>query len=177
MQARGRSTVSELRRGVAAVVAAAMAFTGVPAVVAQEVTTNGTTTGITVGSGFLFEPEVPFTSLKNVPTWSELEQLLDNPYAVTFDPTTPGNDQGFPSYRATGITRRPGFGVTLPSLLVHPLNYNPTTGEEMRLINRNFRKGRSTSRTSWSSSQGPIRLWVPTSGLAHPQRFPQGRVA
>jgi hypothetical protein len=29
--------------------------------------TNGTGTGITVASGFLFEPEVPFTSLKNVP--------------------------------------------------------------------------------------------------------------
>ncbi len=86
-------------------------------------------------SGFLFEPEVPYTSLKNVPTWTELEQLLDNPYAVSYDPSTPGNDQGFPSYRATGITRRKGFGVTLPALLVHPLNYNPTTGEEMRLIN------------------------------------------
>ena len=94
-----------------------------------------------MGSGFLFEPEVPFTSLKNVPTWSELEQLLDNPYAVSLDPTTPGNDQGFPSYRATGITRRPGFGVTLPSLLVHPLNYNPTTGEEMRLHQPQLSRG------------------------------------
>jgi len=101
-----------------------------------DIVTNGTSSGLrTPSAGFLFEPEVPFTSLKNVPTWSELEQLLDNPYLVTFDPSTPGNDSGFPSYRATGITRRPGFGVTLPSLLIHPLNYNPTTGEEMRLIN------------------------------------------
>ena len=104
-----------------------------------DIVTNGTSTGITVPNAFLFEPEVPFTSLKNVPTWSELEQLLDNPYMVTPDPATPGNDQGFPSYRATGMTRRPGFGVTLPSLLVHPLNYNPTTGEEMRLINPGYR--------------------------------------
>lgn len=101
---------------------------------------NGRSTGIPA-AGFLFEPEVPFTSLKNVPTWSELEQLLDNPYAVTHDPATPGNDQGFPSYRATGITRRPGFGVTLPPLLVHPLNYNTTTGEEMRLINPRYPGG------------------------------------
>lgn len=99
------------------------------------IVTNGTASGITVPNAFLFEPEVPFTSLKNVPTWSELEQLLDNPYRVTLDPSTPGNDQGFPSYRATGVIRRPSFGVTLPALLVHPLNYNPTTGEEMRLIN------------------------------------------
>lgn len=106
--------------------------------VAQEaINTNGTNTGIQF-SGFLFEPEVPFTSLKGVPTWSELEQLLDNPYLVTLDPATPGNDQGFPSYRATGVQRRPGFGVTLPPLLVHPLNYNTTTGEEMRLINWRF---------------------------------------
>src|SRR4051812_2451209 len=32
--------------------------------------------------GFLFEPEVPFSSLKTVPIWNELEQLLDNPYLV-----------------------------------------------------------------------------------------------
>lgn len=103
-----------------------------------DIVTNGTSSGLTVPNAFLFEPEVPFTSLKNVPTWSELEQLLDNPYLVTPDPSTPGNDSGFPSYRATGMIRRPGFGVTLPSFLVHPLNYNPTTGEEMRLINPGF---------------------------------------
>lgn len=106
-----------------------------------DIVENGTATGIVTGAGFLFEPEVPFTSLKNVPTWSELEQLLDNPYLVTPDPATPGNDQGFPSYRATGVVRRPGFGVTLPPLLVHPLNYNTTTGEEMRLINRLYPGG------------------------------------
>lgn len=89
----------------------------------------------TMVPSFLFEPEVPLSSLKTVPTWNELEQLLDNPYLVTLDRRTPGNDQGFPSYRATGILRRPSFGVDLPALLMHPLNYNPTTGEEMRLLN------------------------------------------
>jgi cytochrome c peroxidase len=97
---------------------------------------NGTSSGI-IAPGFLFEPEVPFTSLKNIPLWFELEQMLDNPYAFAPDPTTPGNDQGFPSYRTT-ITRRPGYGVTLPQFLVHPLNYNTTTGEEMRLLNPLF---------------------------------------
>jgi hypothetical protein len=118
-----------------------LAFGAVPVLAAPgDIVTNGTSTGIPV-AGFLFEPEVPFTSLKNAPTWSELEQLLDNPYLATYDPATPGNDQGFPSYRATGLTRRPGFGVTLPPLLVHPLNYNTTTGEEMRLINPRYRGG------------------------------------
>jgi cytochrome c peroxidase len=114
-----------------------------PPVMAQgpgSIKTNGSSSGIPA-AGFLFEPEVPFTSLKNVPTWAELEQLLDNPYVVTLDPSTPGNDQGFPSYRATGVIRRPGFGVTLPSLLVHPLNYNTTTGEEMRLLNPKYPGG------------------------------------
>jgi cytochrome c peroxidase len=106
-----------------------------------DIVTNGTSSGITIPNAFLFEPEVPFTSLKNVPTWFEIEQLLDNPYIVTYDPATPGNDNGFPSYRATGMTRRPGFGVTLPFLLTHPLNYNPTTGEEMRLINPGYPGG------------------------------------
>jgi cytochrome c peroxidase len=120
----------------------ALAFQALPAVAAQgDTVTTGTPSGVTVPGGFRFEPEVPFTSLKNVPTWSEIEQLLDNPYIVTHDATTPGNDNGFPSYRATGMTRRPGFGVTLPSLLVHPLNYNPTTGEEMRLLNPGYPGG------------------------------------
>jgi cytochrome c peroxidase len=102
------------------------------------------------GVGFLFEPESPYASLKSVPTWNEIEQLLDNPYAVTPDPITPGNFDGFPSYRST-IVRRPSFaapgatlrdpGPPLPQLLVHPLNYNPTTGEEMRLLNPGYPGG------------------------------------
>src|SRR5919201_1269231 len=90
--------------------------------------------------GFLFEPEFPVRSLKEVPTWNEIEQLLDNPYSMALDPGTPGNDQGFPSYRTT-ITRRQGFGVTLPQFLIHPLNYNPNIGEEMRLLNPAYAGG------------------------------------
>ena len=99
------------------------------------------------GVSFLFEPESPYASLKSVPTWNEIEQLLDNPYAVTPDLVTPGNFDDFPSYRST-IARRPSFsslgatllspGPALPPLLVHPLNYNPTTGEEMRLLNSGY---------------------------------------
>src|SRR5919201_4152877 len=91
---------------------------------------------------FLFEPEFPLRSLKEVPTWNEIEQLMDNPYAMARDPGTPGNDQGFASYR-TRINRRPGFGVTLPQFLVHPLNYNPNIGEEMRLINPDYAGGQA----------------------------------
>jgi cytochrome c peroxidase len=111
--------------------------------------------------GFLFEPEFPLNSLKTVPIWNELEQLLDNPYNVTLCsllPTTvdalvrntPGTTQItgspvtpiWPAYCTTSaVVRRPGFGVTLPPLLVHPLNYNPTDGEEMRLLNQGYSGG------------------------------------
>ncbi|MBK5274867.1 MAG: hypothetical protein JJE30_07435 [Desulfuromonadales bacterium] len=108
--------------------------------------------------GFLFEPESAIGSLKDEAQWNEVEQLLDNPYAVVLDPATPGNDQGFPSYRTdpnAGFQRRRSFlpaGCTydastglplcndalLTQFLVHPLNYNPTTGIEMRVINSGF---------------------------------------
>src|SRR6266498_3773110 len=122
-----------LTRGLALTLCLALAlpvFTVTP-VLAQTTILNGTSSGITK-PGFLFEPEVPFASLKTVPIWNELEQLLDNPYLVTPDPSTPGNDQGFPSYRATGITRRPGFGVTLPALLVDPRSEERRVGKECR---------------------------------------------
>ncbi len=91
-----------------------------------------------VAPAFLFEPEFPPASLKSVPIWNELDQMLDNPYAVAPDPATPVNAQGFPSYRTT-IKRRPSFlPQPLPQFLVHPLNYNPNTGEEMRLLNPAF---------------------------------------
>src|SRR5439155_15797610 len=44
--------------------------------------TGGTCTAQVPANGFLFEPEVPLNSLKNVPIWNDLEQLLDNPYNV-----------------------------------------------------------------------------------------------
>src|SRR4051812_33940721 len=122
-----------------------------------ETITNGSNTTApfapagTVVNGFLFEPEVPLSSLKEVPTWNEIEQLLDNPYAVALCSSvgtglaanTPGTEQGWPSYCSTSsVTRRPSLGgVTLPPLLVSPLNYNPTTGEYMRLLNPAYRGG------------------------------------
>jgi len=130
-----------------------------PPVMAQQggTTKNGSNSapaGIVV-PGFLFEPEVPLNSLKTVPTWNEMEQLLDNPYNVSLcsalpasiDPlvrNTPGTTQiagsppplAFPAYCTTSaVVRRAGFGVTLPPFMMHPLNYNATTGEEMRLLN------------------------------------------
>lgn len=102
--------------------------------------------------GFLFEPETPFDSLKSVPTWNEIEQILDHPYAVAPDSGTPGNFDSYPSYRTTAqIVRRPSFSGTNPTLdnpgpalrglLTHPLNYNPTHGEEMRLLNSRYAGG------------------------------------
>lgn len=112
---------------------------------AQRSLLNGTPEGLPPAfAGFLFELEFPLHSLKEVPTWNELEQLLDNPYATVPCPTYFGpNDQGYPSVCST-VTRRPGFGVTLPPLLVHPLDYHPQTGEEMRLLNPNYPGGQWT---------------------------------
>ena len=100
---------------------------------------------------FLFEPETPYASFKSVPTWNEIEQMLDNPYAVALDPVTPGNFDGYPSYRST-IVRRPSFAAAGrdaaesraraagPARSI-PLNYNPANGEEMRLLNPDYPGG------------------------------------
>ena len=105
-------------------------------------------------SFFAFEVESPLESMKNVPIWDELEQMLDNPYAIMLDPNTAPNAQGFSSYVATIQRRRsflpfgcsydPTTGLTpcndalLPRHTVHPLNYNHMTGEEMRVLNPHF---------------------------------------
>jgi cytochrome c peroxidase len=100
-----------------------------------------------------FEPEVPFVSLKkSPPTWNEIEQLMDNPYQVASGAAcndskgpVPGNQQGFPTYCTPGTFIRRNsvgsFGVSLPPMLVHPLNYNPPVGSEMRLLNKNYAGG------------------------------------
>src|SRR3990170_4498962 len=55
---------------------------------------------------FAFEVESPLGSLKDVPIWDELEQMLDNPYAFALEPGVRGNAQGWPSYRLTQERRR-----------------------------------------------------------------------
>lgn len=132
--------------------------------VAQQPTNFGSASGVPCPGGnvicngsinfltteLFFEPETPAQSLKEAPTtWNELEQLLDNPYGYTWGAACndakgliPGNEQGYPTYCTNGsFIRRPTFGtVTLPPLLVHPLNYNPQTGfgAQMRILNPNF---------------------------------------
>ena len=65
--------------------------------------------------GFLFEPEVPLSSLKEVPIWNELEQLLDNPYNVALCSSLPASVE--PLVRNTpGTTSIPGS----PPPLVFP---------------------------------------------------------
>jgi cytochrome c peroxidase len=108
---------------------------------------------------FAFEVEGPVSTMKEVPIWDELEQMLDNPYQFVLDPTVPGNFQGFPSYRTIPQIRRRSFifrnlngtgpdpcaplsagcaEVRLPGHLIHPLNYNFQGGEELRLLNIDF---------------------------------------
>ncbi|HET9551355.1 MAG TPA: hypothetical protein VFP50_00165 [Anaeromyxobacteraceae bacterium] len=150
---------------------AAMLVAGPAPAVAQSVITNGSAQPGIV-PGFLFEPEVPFASLKSVPTWNELEQLLDDPYQVTTACTdshglVPGNDQGFPSYCTNAaFTRRQSFGgVALPPLLVHPLNYNPPTGFEMRLVNPQYPGGAFDARSSCACNpppNDPVATGIPT---------------
>jgi hypothetical protein len=157
-----------LARGVAMVLSAALALPlgSVPAMAAPG--------GVTDNSGlipfqqayFAFEVEGPIGTLKDVPIWDEIEQMLDNPYLFALDPVR-GNDQGWPSYRRTDVRRRsfvyrlngdtsaagvpcaPGTAncveVLLPRYLVHPLNYNQSTGEELRLLNPQFEE------TEWES--------------------------
>ena len=151
-----------IKRALAATLCLTMALPVMPAMAAP----GGVIVSPKVPHGFLFEPESPVSSLKEEAQWNELEQLLDNPYVVTTDPATPGNDQGWSSYRtdpAQGFQRRRSFlpaGCTylnpvpaglsacndalLPQFFVHPLNYNPTVGEEMRLINPNYGGGTFT---------------------------------
>ncbi len=144
--------------------ALAASFTPSPAT-AQQPTTFGSASGVSCPGGnvlcngsinfmtteLFFEPETPAQSLKkgNV-TWNELEQLLDNPYNLTTGAACndangpiPPTFTGYPTYCTdSSFIRRPSFGgVTLPPVLVSGLNYNPTTGGEMRLLNPNYGGG------------------------------------
>ena len=120
---------------------------------------------VAIAPNFAFELESPPQSLKDVPVWWELEQLLDNPYAMhAADPRLAEEVSGFAAYEtgaptasATNIQRRRSYlppgctyqnplpaGLTacndalLPPFLVHPLNYNHMSGEELRLLNPNY---------------------------------------
>jgi len=104
---------------------------------------------------FAFEVEGPVGTLKEVPIWDEMEQMLDNPYLFALAPEVAGNFQGWPSYRATVPRRRsfiyrdaagepcaPGSAgcneVPLAGHVIHPLNYNYQGGEELRILNIDF---------------------------------------
>ena len=120
---------------------------------ANVITTPGESDGIQ--PAFTFQTQIPFQSLKDVPIWNELEQMLDNPYAVSVClRQASGNAQGYPT-QCTAIQRRHSFlpaGCTydpttglppcddsrLPQFLVHPLNYNAATGEQARLLDPAF---------------------------------------
>ena len=108
-----------------------------------DIVLNGTSTGIAVPNAFLFEPEVPFTSLKNVPTWSELEQLLDNPYAVSYDPATPGTIRAFPVPRhrdhAPSGLRRHAALLPGPSAELQPDHRGGDAADQLRLQWQTFR--------------------------------------
>ena len=140
-------------------------FTGAP-LIAQDAGGMTDNSGlIPFDQGFFaFEVESPLGTLKEVPIWDEIELMLDNPYQFALDPTVEGNPQGWPSYRLTQPRRRsfiyrttacmsgstpwncepcaPGSSgcaqFPLSRHLIHPLNYNHSTGEELRLLNPDF---------------------------------------
>jgi cytochrome c peroxidase len=143
-----KSTGSKILAGAGVYIVALLFVVASPRAQSGGILLNGTNTSPAIVPGFLFEPEFPLSSLKTVPIWDELEQLLDNPYRQTLcTDGTPGTTKVtgsptavvYPAYcSSSALTRRPGFGITLPPLLLHPLNYNPTTGEEMRMLNPGF---------------------------------------
>jgi cytochrome c peroxidase len=130
---------------------------------------------------FAFEVESPVESLKGVPIWDEIEQMLDNPYAFALEPNVRGNDQGWGSYRLTQLRRRsfiyrngagqpcaPGTGgcnqVPLERHIIHPLNYNHSTGEELRLLNGEFEGLRCTLADESDCWMVPEELVLQTDG-------------
>jgi len=136
----------------AALVAAAVAFAAAPALAEPGDIIDNSGLIPFDQAFFAFEVESPIGTLKEVPIWDEIERMLDNPYAIALDPSVGGNAQGWPSYRSTQPRRRsfiyrnaagqpcapltPGCNeVPLAGHLVHPLNYNHSTGEELRLLN------------------------------------------
>jgi hypothetical protein len=158
-----------LREGVAVVLSAVMVFFGVTPAMAQVVPPPdvGTGPGGTVDNSglipfeqafFAFEVESPLGTLKEVPIWDEIEQMLDDPYAFALEPSvaaggTEPNAQGFPAYRLTQPRRRsfiyrnaagepcaPGSPGCTEQILnrhvIHPLNYNP--GRRAALLNPEF---------------------------------------
>ena len=130
-----------------------------------------------VPSNITFHPDIPFQSLKEVPIWNELEQMLDSPYAQGACPADAngqpigGNAQGYPARCATihrrrsflpaGCTYDPSTGLPpcndalLRPFPVHPLNYNPFTGEQMRLLRPTF-AGVATFLDPSGANLGPI---------------------
>jgi Di-haem cytochrome c peroxidase len=137
-----------------------------PLLVAQAPTTFGSASGVTCPGGnvlcngsinfmtteLFFEPETPPFSLKrgNV-TWNEIEQLLDNPYAVTTGAScndangpVPVNFTGYPAYcTSPAFIRRPFTAIDVnigrvPPLDVFGLNFNPSTGAELRMLNPKY---------------------------------------
>ncbi|KAF0219141.1 MAG: hypothetical protein FD174_2227 [Geobacteraceae bacterium] len=71
------------------------------------------------------ETELGPGSLKQAPLWKETVQLLENPYAYIINPVT--------GRWTANIVRRPGFGVTMPPLNIHPLGLNFLTDQPLRL--------------------------------------------
>ena len=159
--------------------------------------TRGTTSGQTVDNSgiipfdsayFAFEVESPVGTLKEVPIWDELEQMLDNPYQFALDPSVRGNLQGWPSYRSTQERRRsfvyrnaagqpcapttPGCTEKpLAGHVIHPLNYNFQSGEELRLLNINF-AGASGWKVPLPCVDPETDQWTCTVGGTNPDGTP-----
>lgn len=157
---------------------AALLFAGtILAAAGDIITTPGEDDGI--APAFRFKPEIPFQSLKEVPTWGELQQLLDNPTAMSACPrdgaglVSIGNGQGFParcadirrrrSFLPAGCTYDPSTGLPpcndalLPRFFVHPLNYNAFTGEQARLLDPAF-PGAASFASLGAISSGASRI-------------------
>ena len=162
-------------------------FAGVlVAATGQTITTPNGNDGIQ--PDFAFRAGIPFASLKEVATWHEAEQLLDNPYALGSCPADGrnfGNTQGYParcatiqrrrSYLPAGCTYDPTTGLPpcndalLPPLLC-TLNYNPVTGEQIQACLIRLSRAGAFLQSLSGADIGPISAGSTASSQAMPLR-------
>jgi len=74
----------------------------------------------------------PAGSLKQAALWKELYQLLKNPNAISCPPDDPATDKNESYFCTATISRREGFGATMPPLRIYSPGYNFLTAQPLR---------------------------------------------
>ena len=190
-----------LREGVALFLAATMVFFGAAPAVAQEVPGTLNNSGLIPfdQAFFAFEVESPLGTLKEVPDLGRDRADAGQSLPVRARSDRGGEPPGLAvlpldpaappvlhlSGTAAGQPCAPGSAgcteVPLPRHVIHPLNYNHSTGEELRLLNPEFEGlacpdprggGRTAGRSRIISSPSPT---APTSDAIGTSRSVRAR--